>query len=440
MRAMDRRPPRIRKVLPMAVLLMLSGIVALAIFLQPTFSPLPWALENEEEAAPAVAPAETQAKVKIEVIHSGELPVQLHAVGTVVARRQTPASVVSWIGGIVTGVEVRDGQMLNSGAVILRLDPRVVKNALAKAQAGLRAVEADLQKAVGGGLDATQADLDLAGAQGDIAARQARQESDRQAALLAENLTSEKAATIARQAKEETERAAKAASDKARYYRTSGRAAELARLQAAVEQVKAEVRAAELDMQSAVIRAPQRGRVVRLDAHAGRMITPGTVVAQVIGDTASAVLVHVSPADAGAVRIGALVSVRSITTQTLSGKVVSVGVELDPDTGLVPVEAYLNPNRLLPRIGEAVYVDIMTKAPARGLVAPVSALSVKEDVASVFLVDANHIAHETPVRVLVRTADKAVIAGKGLADGVRVIVDGNYNLPDGARVVEEPAR
>jgi len=341
MQRKDRNSPRSRTVFSLAALGALSCFRAIAILGSLTFSLPLRAMENEEEAAPAVAPTEMQAKVKVETIQSGELPVEIHAIGTVVPRRQTPTSVVSWIGGIVSSVEVRDGQMVNSGTVLLRLDARAVKNALAKADAGLRAAEAELQKALNGGLDAAQADLDVAASQAAVTARQARQESDRQAALLAENLTSEKAATIARQTSEEAERVAKATSDKARYYRTSGRAAELARLQAAAEQARADARAAQLDMDGAVICASQRGRVVRLDANVGRMVAAGTVVAQVIGDTASAVLVHLAPVEADAVRVGAPVSVYTTTKNALPGKIASNAVELEPDTRNLPDGAHV---------------------------------------------------------------------------------------------------
>jgi RND family efflux transporter MFP subunit len=415
------------------------------------------ALEEEEEG-PAIPPGEMQARVRIETVHEGELPVQLHAIGTLVPRRQNPTSVVALTDGVVTSVEVRDGQMVNSGTVLVRLDARSAKNALAKAQAALRGAEADLNKAMKGGLESEQATLDVAAAQAEMVERQTRKESERQAALLAEDLTSEKAATIARQTWEEAQRAARAARDKAGYYRQSGRSSELARVQAAVEQARAEVRAAQLDMGGAVVRAPQRGRVSRLDASVGRVVAAGSVVAQVMGTSASALLVHLAPADADRVRIGAPVAIRNshaaaIVPQATSataasrplaarppisaGTVVSVGLELDPETGLVPVEVYLDAKAAPLRMGETMYTDIATSTPARGLLVPLSAVSFKDDAASVFTVDAKNIAHETPVQVLTRTADQAIVAGEGLADGMRVIVDGNYNLPDGAHVVDQ---
>jgi multidrug efflux pump subunit AcrA (membrane-fusion protein) len=121
--------------------------------------------------------------------------------------------------------------------------------------------------------------------------------------------------------------------------------------------------------------------------------------------------------------------------------VVSIGAELDGETGLVPVEAQLNPNQSGPaRIGETVFAEITTQSNVKGIVVPISSIVVEDDKASLFTVDAKQIAHAVPIQILARTASRAVVSAKGLVAGAKVIADGNYNLPDGAHVVEEPSR
>jgi len=85
-------------------------------------------------------------------------------------------------------------------------------------------------------------------------------------------------------------------------------------------------------------------------------------------------------------------------------------------------------------------VDITTRMSARGLLVPVSALSTKQDTVSLFTVDDKQLAHLTSVRLLARTATTAVVSGEGLTSGSLVVVEGNYNLPDGAHVVVEPSK
>jgi len=55
-------------------------------------------------------------------------------------------------------------------------------------------------------------------------------------------------------------------------------------------------------------------------------------------------------------------------------------------------------------------------------------------------VDDKQIAHAVPIKILARTAEQAAVSSDGLVAGTRVISDGNYNLPDGAHVIEEPSK
>jgi RND family efflux transporter MFP subunit len=406
-----------------------------------------------EEETQEISPGDMNVRIKTVTIETGEIPVAVKAVGVFVPRMQSPALVVSLIAGIVSKVEVREGQAVEVGTIIIRLDTRKPENALAKVKAGLRLVESNLQKAVHGGLDIEQSELDLAAKQGEVTAEQARLEADRQKALFADHLASEKAAFDAQKALEEAERRAKAAKEKADVFRAFGREMELAQLQASVEQSKAEVTAAELDREAVEIRAPQSGRISGLRVNVGSAVDDKTVLAQVIGERTAVLRCWLSPADTEDIQLGASVIVRSVLhssaaaqdesvtyKEPLSGRVVSIGAELDGETGLVPVEAQLDPNQLrYTRIGETVFAEITTRSNVKGIVVPVSSIVIEDDKASLFTVDDKQIAHAIPIQILARTASLAAVSAEGLAAGTKVIADGNYNLPDGAHVVEGPS-
>jgi multidrug efflux pump subunit AcrA (membrane-fusion protein) len=419
-------------------------LIVLAILLFAALFPS-WSSEGggeEQEEGQAVSPADMNVRVRTATVETGEMPVTIKAVGVFVPRMQSPAMVVSLIPGIVSQVDVREGQMVEAGAVMIRLDPRRSQGALAKAKAGLRVVESSLQKAVHGGLDTEQVELDLAAQQAKVAVQQARLEADRQKALLADHLASGKAAFDAQVALEEAERRAKAAEDKATIFRTVGREMELAQLDASVEQSKAELAAAQLDREVVDIRAPQAGRVSGLKVNVGSAVDDKTVLAQVIDERTAVLRFWLAPSDMQGIRPGATVTVQpGSSKESLTGRVISVGAELDSETGLVPVEAQLEPGQSgPPRMGETVLGEITTQSNVKGMIIPVSSIVVEDDKASVFTVDDKQIAHAVPIQVLARTQDRAVILAEGLAAGARVIADGNYNLPDGAHVVEEPSK
>ncbi len=393
--------------------------------------------DDEEEPGSALPPSETRARVRIEEAHAGEMPVRLHAIGTVAPLPQEEASLVSLAGGVVAKVLVPDGQRVDADTPIVLLDDRPMKEASAKSDAALRTVQGELARAREFGLDAQQAELDLAASQSGLAATQARREADRQQGLLADQLASEKAATEAAQAADAAERAARVASDKARWFREKGRASELARIEAAVDAAKADAQTAGRLLAAATITARRAGRVSGLSVSVGQMIEPGCVVATVVGDSGLAVRLGLAPRDADEVLVGAKAS---LSGSERTGCVCSIGGGVDPDTGLVPVTIALDPAATGPRIGEAVFVDVDVSAPAKGILVPVSALLPAEGGSRVYVVDGGDLAHATDVIVLARDVATAVVEGEGISEGTRVIVDGHYNLPDGARVVPEPKR
>lgn len=397
---------------------------------------------EEEEQSPSISPADMVVPVKTVFVKRGELPVQIKAAGVFIARSQTPAMVVSKIAGIVSSIEVQDGQRVEERDVLLRLDARLAKIALTKAKAGLRSAESDLQKAKNGGLDIEQADLDAAAKEAETALLLAKQEFSRQTELFKNHLASEKAAEDARIAMENAERKAKVAAGKASNFRSIGREAELIRLQSTVELAKAEVDSADYILDSIVIKSPCAGRVSGLKVNTGGVVDDKTTLAQIIGDRTGILRLGIAPAIVDEVTIDSLVSVlRPAAKEPAEGKVVSIGGELDPDTGMVPIEVQIETNpQFQPRIGEILYADITTIEKVRGFLVPNPAMTIEDDKAEVFAVDEKKIAHAVPVEILTRTAELSVVASEEISDGSTIITDGNYNLPDGAHVVEDATK
>jgi multidrug efflux pump subunit AcrA (membrane-fusion protein) len=70
------------------------------------------------------------------------------------------------------------------------------------------------------------------------------------------------------------------------------------------------------------------------------------------------------------------------------------------------------------------------------IVVPASAVTLETSDSSegtVMVVDAQNVAHETKVKIGIRTPDKIEIV-EGLQGGETVVVEGNYALPDGTKV------
>lgn len=397
---------------------------------------------DAEESTQEVSPADMDVQVVTAAIKTGQMPVMIKAVGVFSPSMQSPALVVPQAAGIVSKVEVTEGQMVEAGTIIISLDPRRADNEIAKAKAALSLAKAEYKKASDGGLEIEQSELDLDAAQAQSTLEQARLDLERQKSLLTENLISEKAVYDSQKALEEAERRAKAAKDKADIFKKSGKDLELAQLQASIESAQAELTSAEYEREMMDIRAPQSGRISGLNVNVGSSVDDKTILAQVIGKQTAVIRLQISPSDAEKIELNATVIIRPIEShELLSGKVISIGFELDDETGLIAVEAKLDPDQQnLIRIGETVFAEITTKLTVKGFIVPESSIVIEDDKASLFTVDDKQIAHAIPIEILTRTADEAVVSAEGLDAGARVIIDGNYNLPDGAHVVEEQQR
>jgi RND family efflux transporter MFP subunit len=212
---------------------------------------------------------------------------------------------------------------------------------------------------------------------------------------------------------------------------------ELNRLVAAVKEAQAALTQAEIEAENQTLRAPQAGRVTRLNAAVGQMVNPGDALAEIEPEQNLAVQFSLSPAQADRLRPGMAFTLGE--EGRYQGSIIAVGAAVDAATGLVPVEGRLQQVPSPPYLGEVHLGEIVTSQTLQGVIVPVSALTDEDGRSFLHVVDAKGRAHRTAVELLARHAGRAAVQGKGLKAGQSVIVDGNYNLPDGAAVKPEGA-
>ncbi|MCX7011065.1 MAG: efflux RND transporter periplasmic adaptor subunit [Candidatus Sumerlaeota bacterium] len=394
--------------------------------------------EGESAESAGGEEVETEARVATDVVQRGALPLTMQALGRVVSPRQARASIVALSPGVVTEIPLRAGEEVTSGTVLLKFDARACEAGLAKARAALASAEKELDYAEKSGLDQQQAELNLAAAQARVAADQTRREADQLAQLYAKSLTSEKASREAAQKAATSEQEAASAEKKASLFSKSGRALDLAKLRSSVEQARAEARVAEIESEAATVRSPMPGRVTRLNVTAGQSVEKGVLLAEIEPSGGAAATFDLPPDGAAKIRLGMSFTLTGNGgSRTYSGRIVSVGAGVEPETGLVRIEGVLNSKESKPYLGEVLSGAIITGTSPEGLIVPVSALSTTDDGPALHVVDGEGKAHVTVVEVLARNSTQAVVKAGKLEEGQKIVVDGNYNLPDGSKVVEE---
>lgn len=325
--------------------------------------------------------------VTVAVAERGDLPDEIHTIGTVEARNQV--GVQSRVGGELVAIGFHEGDWVEAGQLLFQIDPRPFENAVAMAKASLERDRAQ--------------------------ERFARREARRFAAL-------------ARQG------AASAQMQQARQSEADAAAA-------AVRVDLAQLADAELSLGYATIRAPFAGRTGQRNVDVGAQV-------QANDATPLVTLVQTRPIDVRfAVPSRRLPAIRAADVDTLpvranprghpdkvvEGVLTFVDNAADPATGTITLKAtFENEDETL---WPGIFVDVLLFVGTyRGVVVvPTEAVQVGPDGPFVFVVREDSHVEQRPVRSGIRVGERTMIE-EGLEAGERVVTDGHLRLRDGIEV------
>lgn len=188
----------------------------------------------------------------------------------------------------------------------------------------------------------------------------------------------------------------------------------------------------------AEIRAPISGVVTDQFQFEGEFAAQGAKLLT-IADIGS-VIVKANFADSvlGDLQTGDAVTVFSTSApdERMGGKITLIGRSADAQNRTVEVWANFANGRGLLRAGEAVRFVVSANPANDAVIVPVAAVQFEignSEEGTVMTVDKDNIAHETKVKVGIKSGDKIQIV-EGLNEGETVVVEGNYALPDGTKV------
>ncbi len=339
----------------------------------------------------------------------------LQATGYVTPRRR--ATVSTQITGTLTQVLIEEGDHVDKGQVLARLEDGALRASLGAARANLLSAKAQ-----------------VATAQAQLA--QAQADEHRQAELLASGMVTRQAAEQARTA-------------------VATNVAQLDARRREADAVDAQLTQAQVNFDYTVVRAPFAGVVTEKAAQVGEIVSPlsagggftRTGVGTIVDMDSLEVEVDVSEAYIGQVQAGmpAEALLDAYPDWKIPAHVIAIVPAADRGKGTVKVRVALEQKdaRLVPDIGVRVSflgkkVD-PSKAPAlRGALVPPQAVVQRDGHAVVFVVaDGKATAHTvTPAPQDVGTL-KLIPAGVAVGD--RVVVSPPASLVDGAAVQVEDA-
>ncbi len=369
------------------------------------------------ESGPAVrAPVET-AKI-------GPINETYEAVGTV--QSKTSSVLATRIAGNVVSVNVKPGDAVEEGQLLLQISDADLVAQVAKARAGLTEVENALQE-----VEWAVKAAESAKAAAEAAQALATTNYKRLTTLL-ENKSASQLEF------DETEAKCKTAVAEADRAGQMCEASQSRRKQvlAKIEQARAEVADAEAQLPYARIVSPIAGIVTMKNVDAGSFVSPGTPLLRV--DDNRNYRVEVGVEDSLATHIG-LGDAATVTIDALDGEPITAKVG-----EIVPASDPRNRSFLLkldlpavPALRSGMFARAVFVAGRReGLTLPAAAVVERGQLLIVFVLDAQDLAHLRLVKTG-RTSDGRTEILSGLNDGERVVVDKTALVREGARITPE---
>ena len=352
------------------------------------------ARQAEEEKTP------TEVAVQVGKVTRVTLHARVDTYGTVEAEPATPdkpaasAKVASPSAGIVMEASFSEGQRVNKGAVLFRLDTRAADAAVAKASQTVEKARQAIEKAK---QVLKFAELNL----------------DRQQRLVKVEGTSQKLLQDAEA-------------------QVAAAIAELGAANAELAAANAEVATAETQRVLLTVTAPFAGTLTRVQLKPGETVELNTVLAELVDLDRLVVSANVPAAELAALKTGQKAELLSGDIKA-AGSLVFISPEMDAKTGTalvrvsVPVNAGLRP-------GQFVRIRIITEEHAGRLAVLREAVYTDHDGQSTLSIVEGDVAKQISVKAGLRDGDLVEVEGEGVTEGATVVTLGSYALPKETKI------
>lgn len=370
--------------------------------------------------------------VEIEEAQLGTLSTYINIVGE--TKPYNKVDLIPRLQEEVEKIKVGVGDIVAKGDILLELNSDDMEIEVEQARASLAAAEANLQEALNGTREEEiiQLKADLSKAKSDLEV--AKNNYERYQGLYEEGFISKKSFEqylnefiAAKSSYQSVQQALKIAE-------TGSTAEEIKNLQAQVDQAKASLDSAELNLSRTMVKAPIAGVISSLDIEVGEQTTTSSAVLTISQLDKIRIKAYVSQSTVNKLKTGDLVNIYlAAIDKTFGGKIKSISPVADESKKSFPLEIVVeNPEQLI-KAGMYAEVKLRSSQVVGELVIPQSAIIEEDGNKYLYIVNDDNRAERIKVETGLSSADEIVILS-GLTEGERVVVTGAEFLKDGTSV------
>jgi HlyD family secretion protein len=408
------------------VLLLFAAIAMLAF----------WLFAGKKPSNAAEETEETVVSVRVAIADRQSIAAEITALGTVFPQKE--ATVSAKLAAPIKQMPLLRNKTVHEGDVLATLESRDIQTQRAEAAAALEEAKLNERAIVTGSIPQANAQDEKALHDARANLNNARAIYERRKALFDQGGISKKDLEASQLVLTTAESDLRLAESTARLHATATQPND--RALAASRVVQAQQRLAALDAQLsyATIRAPFSGVITEQFQFEGEFAAAGGKLFT-IGDV-SEVIVKAPVADTVAARLKngetARVYPQDLADEEVIGVISLVSKGSDPQSRSVEIWVRLKNEGGKLRANSAAKVVLTTGKAEDVIVVPSAAVTLDAtngDAGTVMVVDAESKARETKVTVGIRTLDRVEITS-GLKGGEKVVIEGNYALPDKAKV------
>ena len=197
-----------------------------------------------------------------------------------------------------------------------------------------------------------------------------------------------------------------------------------------IKALKAQLKAAEINLQKALLNlekteiyAPFSGKTIQKFVDIGQYVSPMQTLAKIYSTEDVQVKVYVSPKEVKWIKPNMKAKIiNNLNEKPAWGKIIGIGGEIDPKTGLIPVIIKILP-KYAPYFLLNDYVKVLIYGPVleKAIVLPFQAVHIKDKESIVWTVDEQNKLVSKKVKISFIKKDVVVVT-KGLNNGDKVVI------------------